>query len=138
MAEQQKTANTNTKLQSILLAAAFILFVIFLLWGIFSGVTYGKDKATYKNIEAINDALTYYHSDQDRYPSAAQFSNQILVPLYISAIPKPENAAGSCASYPEFKYSQTIATDFKIEFCLNQGYAGLSKGLHVLTAKSIN
>jgi hypothetical protein len=126
----------NSKLQSYLLAAAFILFVLALVLGIFSGVTYGKDKATLRNLETISIALKYYNSDQDRYPTAAQFNDQrILTPVYMKDMPTPQNATGICSANTEFQYSQKKPSEFTIQFCLRQGADGFSKGQHVLTEK---
>ncbi|MDB4939855.1 MAG: hypothetical protein JWO40_280 [Candidatus Doudnabacteria bacterium] len=128
----------SSKLQSYFLAAAFVLFVLSIVLGIFSGVASGKDQATFKNVGNISNALQFYYSDQDRYPTETQFNDQkILIPFYISAIPKPENAQGVCAGVTDFKYTQQNAGSYKLDFCLVQGTAGLSKGMHTLTEKTL-
>ena len=135
---QNQNPTSSTKLQSIFLAAAFVLFVLSLLWGIFAGMNLGKAKATYANVVSIHNALEYYHSDQDAYPTAAQFDNQlILVPLYISAMPKPVNPSSLCAGKNSFVYSQAKPSDFNLQFCLQSATAGLSKGFHVLSEKGV-
>lgn len=128
----------NSKLQSYLLAAAFILFVLSIVMGIFAGVATGKDEATYKNVSAIFDALNFYKTDQDRYPTEAQFNDQqVLIPFYMSSIPKPENIEGICSNFNNFKYSQQKASSFSLDFCFEKGAYGLGKGFHTVTEKSI-
>jgi hypothetical protein len=138
MEVQPQNSVQNSKLQSYLLAAAFILFVLALVFGIFSGVNHGRDKATLKNLETINTALGYYHSDQGRYPTAVQFNDQkILVPVYLKDMPTPQNVSGACAKNMEFVYSQKNASEFSIQFCLKQGADGISKGQHLLTQQGV-
>ncbi|GAC1413084.1 MAG: hypothetical protein NVSMB66_4040 [Candidatus Doudnabacteria bacterium] len=127
------------KLQSYFLAAAFILLVLSLLLGIYSGVASGKDQATYKNVSAVYEALNYYNTDQGRYPSEVQFNEQkILIPSYLSAMPVPENAEGVCSSAKDFKYSQQSPDSFRLDFCLQKGAYGLGKGFHSFTEKVTN
>ncbi len=138
MAETIQKSEVSKKLQSIYLTAAFILFVLAVVFGIFSGVAQGKDRATYENVETLNNALQYYFSDQDRYPTAAQFNDQlILLPLYMSAMPEPKNASGLCEDYKKFEYAQKNSKSFELKFCLRKGTKGLSKGSHVLTEKGL-
>jgi type II secretory pathway pseudopilin PulG len=128
----------RSRLQSYFLAAAFILFTASLVLGIFSGVSSGKDQATYKNLATISNALQFYYSDQDRYPSETQFNDQkILVPFYTSAVSKPVNAEGVCKNFDNFIYTQQAPSNFQIDFCLEQGVNGLSRGFHSLTEKVV-
>ncbi len=127
------------KLQLVILVAVVILFVLVLLWGIFSGLALGKAQSTYRQVDNINTALGYYFKDQDRYPTADQFSNQkILVPYYMQAMPIPESAgSGVCSNYKDFLYSQKSPKTFTLQFCLNAKAYGVSKGVHILTEQSL-
>ncbi len=127
------------KLQLIVLVAVVLLFILILIWGIFSGLALGKAKSTYRQVENINTALKYYFKDQDRYPTADQFNNQkILVPYYIQAMPTPESAgSGACSNVKDFIYSQKNPKTFTFQFCMNAGANGLSKGVHILTEQSL-
>ena len=138
MGEEAQQLAVSNRLQSIYVTAAFILFVLALIFGMFSGVKSGKDQATYRNVETINNALHYYFTDQDSYPTAEQFNNQeILVPLYMPAIPVPDNVSGVCKDYQKFDYSQQNNQSFNLKFCLTKGLAGLSAGVHTLTEKEL-
>lgn len=127
------------KLQLIVLVAVVLLFVLVLLWGIFSGLALGKAQSTYRQVDNINTALQYYFKDQDRYPTADQFSNQkILVPYYMQAMPTPQNTgSGACSNYKDFIYSQKSPKTFSLQFCLNADAYGVSKGMHILTEQSL-
>lgn len=125
-------------MQSLTLVAVIILFVLSILWGIFSGITLGKDQANYQNVENLNQALHYFNSDQDRYPTADEFYTQkLLTPFYMSAMPSPPNINGACKNYSQYYYSQSLPSDFSLQFCLNSGTHGLSSGVHILTVQGV-
>ncbi len=134
MEDLQNKLTGFERLQSLILTAAFILFAGAMVLGIFRGVTWGKDKATYKDVQTISSALQFYFSDQDRYPTATQFNDQkVLVPFYLSALPAPENVGGACSSSDQFIYTQSQPANFTLQFCLQRVSYRLDAGSHLLT-----
>ena len=130
--------NKLIRVQKMILWAAVFLFVAGIGLGIISGITYAQSRATYQNALEVREALRYYRDDQDRYPSADQFRNQnILVPYYLDRLPSPVGASGTCAQYGAFVYSQASSRDFSLQFCLEQGVAGLSAGVHTFTEQGV-
>lgn len=126
------------RLRLIVMILACVLFTLSLLFGIASGFSYGQSKATFSYAQKINQALAFYQSDQGRYPSATQFYDQrILVPDYLTDLPKPLDASSACASYNQFFYSQSNPQNFDLEFCMKQSASGLSAGSHIFTEKGL-
>ncbi len=136
---QQAAPQISSKLQSTILIVVFVLFVLFIFFGILSGLSFARSKATYANVQIINQGLTYFYSDQDHYPTADQYYNGRILATYnyMSDVPRPEDANGACKSYPDFVYSQSGPKHFALQFCLTQGVAGLSSGVHTLTDKGL-
>lgn len=135
-AEPAPAQNPNSRLQLIVMVVAFVLFVLSLGWGIFSGFAYAKSVATYNNVDILNTALGYYFKDQGVYPTADQFYNQqVLRLLYLNGMPKPEDASGACSAYTDFVYTQTNPKNFSLKFCLLQGVHGWPAGVNVLSSQ---
>jgi len=131
MEEQQKKKFDRAKLQLVVLVVAFVLFGLSALFGIASGISYGKAEATYAYASRINQALGFYKNDQGRYPSVDQFYNQrILIPNYLSDLPSPQDVSGACSNYQSFAYAQTDPQTYSLIFCLTQNANGLKSGLH--------
>jgi|GEM_PF-833977 len=131
-------APINSKLQLIILVVACVLFGLSLLFGIYSGFSLGRSEVTFQNAQQINIALQYYKADQVAYPTADQFYTQrILVPFYLPALPEPSDASGSCKNFTQFIYTQPAPGQFLLEFCLTSGTNGLGSGLHAFTEKGL-
>ena len=124
----------QSRLQLIVLVVAFVLFVVSIMLGVLSGISYGKSLATYHGVDTINQALQYYKKDQGVYPTPTQFSDdQILRLLYIDTMPVPADVTGSCSNYKDFQYTQTTRNDFTLQFCLLQAVNGWAAGVNHLS-----
>ncbi len=122
------------KKQSLTLVAAIILFILSLAFGIFSGLSLGKDKANYENVSNIYRALNYFFKDQDRFPTADEFSSQkILAPFYMSTIPMAANLQGACKNFTDYVYARQTTTSYDLQFCLNNAVSGWNSGLNTLS-----
>lgn len=128
--------NRQTKLQKVFLWGAALTFLIAVIFGIWAGYSYSQARMTYENAQSVRDALRLYRADQDSYPTTDQFSQNILVPYYLSEMPKPV-ATGKCSKRSAFEYSQTSANNFKLQFCLIREVAGLPAGLHEFTEEGV-
>jgi hypothetical protein len=127
-----------TKPQLITGVAGFILLLASLGGGVSSGIARAKSLDTYRSVNTLNQALTYYFQDQNQYPTAEQFNNQQILTLnYLNVMPVPTDASGTCANQSQFAYSRPTQQTFSMQFCLSQGVNGLSGGLHTLTNNSL-
>ena len=123
-----------TRPQLIVGVAGFILLLISVAWGGYSGVSRARSLDTLRSVNTLNQALTYYFQDQNQYPTAEQFSNQQILTLsYLSSMPVPTDASGQCSKLAQFDYSRPTSQTFSLQFCLTQGVDGLSQGAHTLT-----
>jgi hypothetical protein len=126
----------QTKLQNIFLWVAALAFVLAVVFGAWSGYVYSQARITYENAQSVRDALRHFRTDQDAYPTTDQFQQRVLVPYYLSDMPKPR-AIGKCSARAEFEYTQLTADNFKLQFCLPKTVAGLAPGLHEFTAEGL-
>jgi hypothetical protein len=46
-------------------------------------------------------------------------------------------SGAQCAPYQKFVYTQNSSRDFKLQFCLTKGVAGLSAGVHQFTEQGL-
>ncbi len=124
-----------SKSQVAIFICSAAIFLLAAVLGSLSGITSGQSEATYVEARNVARAVQYFKSDQGQYPTEDQFVNQqILAPLYLQAMPKPEDASGICAKYPEFNYGPSGKYGYLLQFCLKQGVAGFPSGENYFTA----
>ncbi len=118
--------------------AAFVLLLASLFFGYRSGVARAYSLDTYHSVSVISDALGYYFTDNNIYPTQQQFQNQEILTLnYLTAQPKPSDSSGVCAAQTDFNYARPSTQSFQLQFCLQQSVKGLSAGTHVLTQSGV-
>jgi hypothetical protein len=127
-----------TKPQLIVGVAGFILLLGSVAWGSYSGASRARSLDTLRSVKTLNQALTYYFQDQNKYPTAEQFSNQQILTLnYLTSMPVPTDANGACSTQNQFGYLRPTPQTFSLQFCLTQGVGGLSQGTHTLTNNNL-
>lgn len=127
-----------TKPQLIVGVAGFILLLLSVAWGSYSGASRARSLDTFRSVSTLKQALNYYMKDQNQYPTADQFSNQQILTLnYLSSMPVPTDASGACASQTKFDYSRPTPQTFSLQFCLTQGVSGLTQGMHIMTNNNL-
>lgn len=86
------------------------------------------------DIRQIATALELYFNDKNTYPSSL---NQ-LAPTYISIIPVPPSASGTCSEQDNaYTYTKIASGKYKLTFCLGQATGGYSGGKHTLSEAGI-
>ena len=121
------------------IAAVFVIFMIACWFGWTSGTSSAQAEATLENATQVQQALTYFGSDQGSYPSTYQFTDQnILNLLYMDSMPSPVDATGICSSYKAFQYAQIGQQDYSLTFCLNAAIQHLGAGVHVFSSQGID
>jgi hypothetical protein len=126
------------KPQLISLIVAFIICALALVLGMRSGLAKERSKATYRSSRVLLQALKYYHSDQEAYPTADQFFNRaLLVPFYLPRMPVHSSQQGVCKGFTNFQYSQPGPQSFSLKYCLESSIEGEGPGVHELTQKDI-
>ena len=100
---------------SSLAAAVVLLLCVFL--GVSRGRQLAQAKIISQNAQAITQGLKYFYQDQDRFPSAAEFSGNLNLMLnYFSVFPLPQVPTSQCPQ--NFVYQRPNSKAFLLNFCL--------------------
>src|SRR4051812_7858276 len=90
----------NTK--KILIYVTVFGTAVFLLVSLARGAQTGKAQAqaevTASNAHSLTAAFQSFYQDQDRFPSAVEFSEPNIMRNYLSAFPPVEFTSSACAS----------------------------------------
>ena len=100
--------------------AAVLIAAVVLLWAVAAGSRTGKNQAAAESVAKTAGQLTAglrnFFSDQERYPTAAEFQDQNLMLNYFNAFPPAQIAGGNCQT--DFSYLRPSPQSFKLQFCL--------------------
>lgn len=109
---------------------ALIVVLLVFLFGVFKGFQAGKFSAQAQvlsqNALAIQKGLEYYYSDQDYFPTAAEYQNPQLMLTYLSASPAVNLASAQCSD--NFVYNRPSLRSFVMDFCLPAGFGSYHTG----------
>lgn len=112
-----------------LILTVFVLTVVLLLTGNFAinkGQTKAKAQASFYNLQNMVLALNYFYNDQDRYPTALEFSSADIMAWYLNKHPVEDIVSDNCAS--SFRYARMGPKKYDIFFCLAEGIEGYKAG----------
>lgn len=106
-----------------------LVVAVILLWTCSSGWSKGRKIAEAEqvlaNADAVVKGLDYFYNDQDRYPTAVEFSSDDMA-QYFSSFPLHNFSSSEC---PEtFSYKRNSATEYILGFCLPIESAGFVQG----------
>jgi type II secretory pathway pseudopilin PulG len=114
-----------------------LLLAVILLTALFFGSSSGKAEAqaesVYTAAQNVYAALQNFHSDQDRYPTASEFSDQNTMLNYLTAFPLPNIPDKNCSQ--SFVYKRLSTDSFQLNFCLAAGTKKYSKGWNALNGQ---
>lgn len=117
--------NTNLKVILSSLAVAVVLF-----WSVSSGISKGKQMAQAQTVVATANSLSaglqYFYSDQDRFPTALEFSDPSLMLNYFSSFPPPDFISTACSQ--SYIYKRISTSNFNLSFCLPVAYGNYNSG----------
>ena len=110
-------------LGSLLMAAVLLLVVV-------SGMSSGKNLAQAETISASAQALTkafeFFYNDQNRYPTAVEFTNQNVMLNYLSSYNLPVFVSKICSE--TLVYKKTLNGGYELNFCLPTAAQNYIKG----------
>lgn len=118
-------------MQNLLLGVIALLLVLGLWWAFVAGVRAGKSTIVLKNTLALQQGVGYFFSDQNRYPTALEFSDRNIMLDYFSAYPPQSVPGGPCTQ--SYKYSSANSKAYEIDFCLPRGAQGFPAGWNKVT-----
>ncbi len=110
-------------LSSLLLAV--ILFAV-LMWGIGKGKRQSEAELIVQNTQAIQESLEFFFRDQNRYPSALEFSNLNIMSSYLNPYPPLKFVSKSCNE--TFDYKRPSQAVYQLNFCLPMATKGFKQG----------
>lgn len=103
--------------------------VVFL-WAVVTGSSAGQATAQAQIIagtgKEVFNALQYFYSDQNRYPSAVEFSDQTVMLNYLTNFPLPDLPSANCSE--SFVYKRADNNNFSLNFCLPRAFGAYSAG----------
>jgi hypothetical protein len=116
----------------------FMLFIalISLVSAFFSALPRSRDRIRVRDVALIQKFLESYKSNQGFYPSAT--NNQPTDwKLYLSDLPKPPTADGSCTNQANNYQYQSLnqGGSYSLSFCLGGKSGDFHAGLNYVTSK---
>jgi hypothetical protein len=109
---------------AVICVAVVLLLVTFI--GIGAGQNKAQSEAIYATTQAFSRGFENFYNDQDRYPTASEFSDEKIMGNYF--IPFPGSLFGSAACATNYTYKRPSLGQFQLFFCLPSGTAGLGSG----------
>jgi len=109
---------------TVLLAAVILFFSLF--FGIKSGKLLAQSAIISGNAVSLNKGLQFFYKDQNRFPTAVEFSNNNIMLDYFSIFPAADFASESCPN--SFAYKRNSLQEFQLNFCLPKAFQNYSAG----------
>ncbi len=122
---------TSRLLENLVLAGAIVMLGIGVLWGISAGSNAAKSIVILKNSQAIANGLKLFLNDQNRYPTALEFTDTNIMLQYFNVFPLPQITGGLCQQ--TFSYANASQKTYSLNFCLPKAVNGYAKGLNQIT-----
>lgn len=117
-------------LKKIAAAGALLVFLFFAWLGYRSGKQQAQSRLTIANAQALKQGFEYFYSDQDRFPSPAEFTDSNLMGIYYSVFPPKALAVKNCPQ--TFRYQNSGPRNYILAFCLPQASGGYVLGWNQL------
>ena len=116
------------RLLTVLIVAVILLLCIITGWS--SGKKYSEAETVYKNTASLNQALNFFYSDQNRFPTALEFAENNLMLNYLTAFPPIEFISSNCQQ--SYVYKRNTKDSFQLSFCLPTALLGFNKGWNTI------
>ena len=103
-----------------------LILIIAFVAGISRGTTQAQAQATYEEAKQIKQGMDYFYSDNNRYPTSAEFADPGVMGSYFKNYPPQPVNSSACPQ--SFVYKQLSAASYQLNFCLETGLNGFAKG----------
>lgn len=111
------------------LGLAVVLFLV-ISTGISSGQKQAQAQTLVQASAQVEAGLRYFYSDQDRFPSALEFSDQNVMLNYFTSFPPSNFPSSLCAQ--SFIYKKAADDNFQLSFCLPVKNSQFNKGWNTI------
>lgn len=112
--------------------AAVLLLMIF--WAVSNGQKAAQAAIIIQTVQQAQKALNYFYQDQNRYPSALEFSDQNAMLNYLTGFPLPEFVSAACAQ--TFDYKRASDSSYSLSFCLPADSGPYKSGWNTISGNS--
>ncbi len=113
--------------QLLTVLAAAVILLLTVSAGADEGKALAQSEAVLNNAGSLAKGLHYFYGDQQRYPTAAEYSGDANLMLnYFNAFPPRDLSSGQCPL--SFDYQRPTAQTFKLDYCLSASWSGFLAG----------
>ena len=116
---------------NIIAFVTVVVLAVILLYTIISAYSLGKLSAqatvVNNNAHQLLNAVDYFYNDQNRFPSADEFSDFQSMNSYSTRIPQ-NIASGSCST--SYSYKRISRSSMQLSMCLPYPVGGFPSGWH--------
>jgi choline-glycine betaine transporter len=116
--------------RTIAIALVGILFVITVLFGVRSGVRRAQSYAVLDTVAQVKQAVDYFYSDNNRYPSAVEFNAASSMGTYLQPFPAHEFRSAGCQQSITYRY--TNQQQYQLDYCIPSDVQDSTAGTHTL------
>lgn len=118
-------------IRAIAIAVFGIMFIVVIGFGVRSGYRRAQSKTVYKNTGELTAALNYFKQDNQRYPTATEFSDQNGFGRYLlTGFPLKQLSAGQCQK--SYNYILINPKVYALTVCLSANISGALAGTQEL------
>ena len=112
------------------LLAAVVLFLA-IVWGAGAGKQLAESAVVLQTAQNLSKGLTYFYNDQNRYPTASEFSDQNIMLDYFTIFPPEDYVSKNCPQ--SFVYKRADQADYSLAFCLPGASGSYAAGWNTLS-----
>lgn len=112
---------------------AIMICIIFAVLGAGSGKTKAHSKIAALQGTEVANALVYFYSDYDRFPSLQELNSSDKMSEYFTRLPYFQEPLGKCTEM--FKYEPGDLENSKFFLCLNKGVLDFKQGWNEIEIK---
>ncbi len=122
-------------IQSVVIAVAVVCFSLVCAKGFQTGVAIARTKLVQQQSGALTKSLALFFADQDRFPSAQEFSDQQIFGVYATPVPITTVASKQCPVVLE--YESLTFREFALRYCTPRAVGDVPAGYHEITNRQI-
>lgn len=122
-------------IRAAILAVVMISICATSIAGLRAGRDIAKSKLVVSQASAVIQALGYFHDDQDRYPSSAEFEDGNRLGVYLAPVPLVQVASKICPG--TLAYDTFDQRSFTLSYCITRQVDGQAIGVHKITERDV-
>ncbi len=118
-------------IRAIAIGMVGLLFILIIFFGVQSGLRRAQSGTVLDNVTELNQAIDYFHSDNNRYPSAVEFASSASMGTYLEPFPPRQFVTDTCQQSYSYRYINQQS--YELSYCVSADVRGITEGSHVLT-----